>query len=411
VQVSGQVAVMNINGLLCKVIFDQNPTNSFYVEESFPLKWMYPYETPHGIIMKINRNPLPELSDDVFKLDHEFWSKYSARLCGNWITYDTSVKQITDFAERTYINNNYRGYTGDHAFVRDNDAQKAFSKLRSSQAGMYAWRCFPHSPQNPVGCPPEFVQKSAASQAALIRETDFAFKQAFAFCPYSPEAVYRYVNFLMQRAQAAEMSGQMDQAVRHFDDAILIAKTCKKLDPYNDSITGLIKTVQDYKQQFTGHAQAVNQIDQLENTARTNPGDIHNLITLGGTYMQMQQTNRAEELFSQALDTPGLKFNEAAAIAQYFNFIGNYPKLETALEKLAALAPGQPEPLYDLAALQTVLGSNTEAMKNLKQALDWSNQRRKLNPQASDLTASNRTDRRFDRLRPLPEFQKLLAPN
>jgi tetratricopeptide (TPR) repeat protein len=411
IQISGQVDVMNINGLLCKVIFDNNPTNEFYVEESFPLDWMYPYETPFGIIMKINRNLQPELSQDVFDLDHKFWTDFSPRLCGNWITYDTTVQQIADFVERTYIQNNYQGYTGDHAFVRDNDAQKAFSKLRSSQAGMYAWRCFPHSPQNPVGCPPEFVQKSAASQAALIRETDFAFKQAFAFCPYSPEAVYRYVNFLMQRAQAAEMSGQMDQAVRHFDDAILIAKTCKKLDPYNDSITGLIKTVQDYKQQFTGHAQAVNQIDQLENTARTNPGDIHNLITLGGTYMQMQQTNRAEELFSQALDTPGLKFNEAAAIAQYFNFIGNYPKLETALEKLAALAPGQPEPLYDLAALQTVLGSNTEAMKNLKQALDWSNQRRKLNPQASDLTASNRTDRRFDRLRPLPEFQKLLAPN
>ena len=97
VQVSGQVAVMNINGLLCKVIFDNNPTNSFYVEESFPLKWMYPYETPFGIIMKINRNPLPELPDEVFKLDHEFWSKFSTRLCGNWITYDTSVQQIVDF--------------------------------------------------------------------------------------------------------------------------------------------------------------------------------------------------------------------------------------------------------------------------------------------------------------------------
>ncbi len=46
VQVSGQVAVMEINGLLCKVIFDHNPTNEFYVEESFPLDWMYPYETP-----------------------------------------------------------------------------------------------------------------------------------------------------------------------------------------------------------------------------------------------------------------------------------------------------------------------------------------------------------------------------
>ena len=48
---------MMINGLLCKVIFDHNPTNEFYVEESFPLEWMYPYETPFGIIMKINRDP------------------------------------------------------------------------------------------------------------------------------------------------------------------------------------------------------------------------------------------------------------------------------------------------------------------------------------------------------------------
>ena len=31
----------------------------------------------------------------------------------------------------------------------------------------------------------------------MTRETDFAFKQSFAFCPYSPEAVYRYVNFLL----------------------------------------------------------------------------------------------------------------------------------------------------------------------------------------------------------------------
>jgi len=55
VQVSGQVAVMNINGLLTKVIFDHNPKNEFFVEESFPLDWMYPHLTPFGIIMKINR--------------------------------------------------------------------------------------------------------------------------------------------------------------------------------------------------------------------------------------------------------------------------------------------------------------------------------------------------------------------
>src|SRR5678809_269618 len=52
VQVSGQVAVMAINALLTKVIFDKNPDHEFYVEESFPLDWMYPHLTPFGIIMK-----------------------------------------------------------------------------------------------------------------------------------------------------------------------------------------------------------------------------------------------------------------------------------------------------------------------------------------------------------------------
>lgn len=36
ISVSGQVAVMQINGLLTKVIFDKNPTHEFYIEESFP---------------------------------------------------------------------------------------------------------------------------------------------------------------------------------------------------------------------------------------------------------------------------------------------------------------------------------------------------------------------------------------
>ena len=67
VSVSGQVAVMSINGLLTKVMFDQNPTNEFFVEESFPLDWMYPYETPAGIIMKISRQPLDTLNEDIIK--------------------------------------------------------------------------------------------------------------------------------------------------------------------------------------------------------------------------------------------------------------------------------------------------------------------------------------------------------
>ena len=389
VQVSGQAAVMNINGLLCKVIFDHCPTNEFYIEESFPLEWMYPYETPFGIIMKINRHPLTELPQDVFDLDHKFWSDFSTRLCGNWINYNTSVQQIADFVERTYVRNNYQGYTGDRAFIRDDDGQKAFSKLRSSQAGMYAWRL---SPQ----CPAEFRQKSAASQEALIRETDFAFKQAFAFCPYSPEAVYRYVNFLLQFGR--------------FDEAIIVAKTCKKLDPFNEGVTGLINNLEAFKAQSADRTQAINQISAMENTARTNPSNVANLLTLGGAYLQMQQTNRAAEIFDLALASPAIRFQDAAFIAQQFAGMNNLAKLEVALQKLANLAPDQPEARYDLAAIQAINGRSAEALQNLKIALEISAKRLATNPTARDLTTTARTDPRLAGLRSRPEFQKLVSP-
>jgi len=400
--------VMNINGLLCKVIFDHDPTNSFYVEESFPLDWMYPYETPFGIIMKINRDPLPELSDDVFKLDHQFWSKFSSRLCGDFITYDTTVQQIADFVDRTYIHNNYKGYNGDRAFVRDDDGQKAFSKLRSSQAGMYAWRC--GLPGSSPFCGPEYRQKTTASQAALIRETDFAFKQAFAFCPYSPEAVFRYVNFLLGLAQIEEQNGHPEKAGHYFDDAILVGETCQKLDPFNDQVAGLINSVKGYKNSISDRLQAVTQLDSMEAMARTNPANVQNLVILGSAYIQMQQTNRAVELFDQALGRPEISLGEAQAVAQYLAQMGNYPKLETAIKKLVSLAPDQPEPRLNLAALESITGRSTEALADLKQALDLGAKRLAGNPKAPDLVETVRKDPRFAPIRNLPEFQKLVLP-
>jgi tetratricopeptide (TPR) repeat protein len=408
VQVSGQVAVMNINGLLCKVIFDSNPTNSFYVEESFPLKWMYPYESPFGIIMKINRDPQSELSTNVFALDHQFWSKFSSRLCGNWINYDTTVQQIADFVDLTYIHNNYKGYIGNRAFVRDDDAQKAFSKLRSSQAGMYAWRC--GLPGSSPFCPPEYRQKTAASQDALIRETDFAFKQAFAFCPYSPEAVYRYVNFLLGLAQTEEMNGHPDKAGHYFDDAILVGETCKKLDPYNDQITSLINNVKSYKNQISERVQTATQLENMETTAHTNPANVENLVMLGNAYMQMQQSNRAVELFDTALARPEINLQQAQTIAMAFAQMQNLTKLDPVLRKMVSLAPDQPEPRCDLAALEAITGRSTQALADLKQALDLNAKRLAKTPGAHDLMDSVRTDPRFTTIRNLPEFQKLVPP-
>jgi tetratricopeptide (TPR) repeat protein len=393
VQVSGQVAVMMINGLLCQVIFDHNPTNEFYVEESFPLDWMYPYETPSGIIMKINRNPVMSLSVNVYKKDHEFWSKYSDRLVGNWITYDTTVKEIGDFAQRVYLGNNYAGYKGDRKFVRDDDAQKAFSKLRSSIAGMYAWRLG-------QSCPAEYRPKTEADMKLLVQETDFAFKQAFAFCPYSPEAVFRYVNFLL--------------TFNRLDDAEIVAETCLKLDPFNDQVKGLVGQLQEFKKQ----SGVRTQLQQMQTEAATNPNDFKNILALGSLYAQMQDTNRAFELFraasgfiDQELTNANARPDNLAAMAQICVALGNAPKLESTLARIIVLQPDQPEPRFDLAALEAITGKTNEALKNLGVCLDLSAKRRLTNPAARDLVAEARNDARFNTLRNEPGFQKLIPAN
>ena len=394
VQVSGQVAVMMINGLLCKVIFDRNPTNEFYIEESFPLDWMYPYETPFGVIMKINREPLTSLPPEVFKRDHEFWSKFSERLIGNWITYDTKPQEIADFSQRLYVGNNYAGFKGDRKFIRDDGGQKAFSKLRSSIAGVYAWR---------LGrdCPPEYRPKNEVETQALIKEADFAFKQAFAFCPYSPEAVYRYVNFLLN--------------YNRLDDALIVAETCIKLDPYNDQIKNLINQLKEFKAQSASRTQIQDQLQKLQSEAVAHPTNFPNILALGTLFTQMQETNRAAELFHQAavlfgqeLNDPNVRPDNVSAMAQIAAVIGDYAKLELTLQKLVTLMPGQPEPLYDLAALQVITGKNDAALKNLGTAIQMSSKRLLTNPAARDLIGEARKDPRFTPIRNLPEFQKLV---
>ncbi|HZF01112.1 MAG TPA: DUF2723 domain-containing protein [Methylomirabilota bacterium] len=402
VQASGQVTVMMINGLLCKVIFDKNPTNDFYIEESFPLEWMYPYETPFGVIMKINREPLQSLSEEVLKRDHEFWSKYCERLIGtNVVTSETTVAQITNFVQKVYLDHNYSGFKGDLKFIRDDDAQKAFSKLRDSQAGMYAWRLKLLIPPEQSRMADEYQiyrPKSDAEVQQLYKEADFAFKQSFAFCPYSPETVMRYINFLFQ--------------FNHFDDALMVIQTAQKLDPYNDQYAGTIKQIEDIQAQVAERNQALASVQKMETKAREHPANVQNLLSLGGAYYQMQQTDRAIETFDKALASPAISSAEAAGLAQFYSKLGaNYfNKLETVLEKLAVLAPDQPESYYELAAIKALQGKTNEALDQLRTTMDLNAKRLKADPTARDLAATNRTDVHFDSIRNLPEYQKIIPP-
>lgn len=220
VQVSGQVAVMSINGLLAKVIFDTNPAREFYLEESFPLDWMYPHLSPHGFIFKLNREPLAALSDEVVAKDRQFWIGQQTRLIGGWLTPDTTVQEVCAFVRKTFGRKDFSDFEGDRRFVGQSYANKLYSKLRSSIAGLYHWRIA--------------TAKTPAGQERMSVEADFAFRQAFALDPHSPDAVFRYVNLLV--------------SARRLEDAFRVAATAQSLDPTNTPLENLVSEVNRMKQ-------------------------------------------------------------------------------------------------------------------------------------------------------------------
>jgi tetratricopeptide (TPR) repeat protein len=144
VQVSGALGVMEINGILAEDIFKRNSyRHDFYVEESYVIPWMYPYLTPHGLIMKINSRQL-DLDPALVRSDSDFWDWYTRRLMS------------------------------DTRFLRDVVARKSFSKLRSAIAGLYASRM-------------------------RLPDAEAAFHEARMLYPLSPEANFRLVQEVLMR--------------------------------------------------------------------------------------------------------------------------------------------------------------------------------------------------------------------
>jgi tetratricopeptide (TPR) repeat protein len=382
VQVSGQVAVMAINALLTKVIFDKNPDHEFYVEESFPLDWMYPYLTPFGIIMKINRNPLPELPQDTIDRDHEFWSKYSDRLIGNWITYDTPVSNVCDFAERIYLHRDYSKFKGDPKFIRDDNAQKAFSKLRSSIGGVYNWRIA--------------NARNQPERDRMIKEAEFAFKQALAYCPFSPEAVFRYVNLLLSLNQPGRL-----------DDAIKIAQTCKKLDPSNAQVDDLMRKLKEIRQSMGTALEMQSKLSGIEGKFKSEP-TVSNAFSLANVYMSLGRSNDAVRVLGAALNHPQTDAGAVISIANAFVQLNQVGMLEQALGRLVTLTPDSPEAWYDYAGVLSIVGKTTNAVESLTKALALSGERMKKDTKARNLKDESLKDPRFNILRGMPEFQKLL---
>ena len=174
VSVEGVGGVMAINGILAKWIFDKNKDkHAFYVEESYVIPWMYPYLQPSGVIMKINKEPLPtpqqdqKLWESILRRDFAYWDRLLSE----------SIKRPE--------------------FFRDSDAQKAFSKLRCAIAGLYEYR-------------------------GIVNAAEAAYQQAISVCPESPEASFRLANLYMRMNQV--------------DKAVLTLQKLAERDPFNKQV-------------------------------------------------------------------------------------------------------------------------------------------------------------------------------
>ena len=162
VQVTGALGVMEINGILTKMMFDHDRLrHSFYVEESYVIPWMYPYLSPHGLIMKINADKTPYDAKTAAR-DRDFWDWYTRRLLS------------------------------DPMYRRDFAGQKSFSKLRAAIAGLYAKQ----------------GRRADAAQA---------FREACLLYPASPEASFRYAQEILLPAQRWDVVNELMDYTDHID--------------------------------------------------------------------------------------------------------------------------------------------------------------------------------------------------
>ncbi len=146
IQIKNSAAVMDINRMLAKIVHEENKDEyPFFVEESYPVAWMYPHLEPCGPIMRLRAKPTV-LTKEVIARNDAYWASLIEKLESN------------------------------RAFGRDSLSQTTFAKLRVSIAGLY--------------------QKHGCNEAA-----EAAFKQAVALSPTTLETNMRFALFYVKTEQ------------------------------------------------------------------------------------------------------------------------------------------------------------------------------------------------------------------
>jgi tetratricopeptide (TPR) repeat protein len=155
---SGSNDVFDINGIVAQKIFEKNKKDhTFYIEQSVPIAWMYPYLLPSGLIFKLNPEPLASLPASAVEEDRNFWDAYSQKLLS------------------------------DPKFRLDSFAMLNFGKLAFWHSDLYRWR-------------------------GLVKEQEYWLKMSLKLCPQLQDAVNSLSHLLMDQKRFDEAIAIVQQA-------------------------------------------------------------------------------------------------------------------------------------------------------------------------------------------------------
>ncbi|HEX4140512.1 MAG TPA: DUF2723 domain-containing protein [Candidatus Methylacidiphilales bacterium] len=154
----GSNDVFDINGIVAQKIFEKNKKDhTFYIEQSVPITWMYPYLLPSGLIFKLNPEPMDKLPAGAVAADRKFWDAYSEKL-------------LTDPHYRV-----------------DNDAVLVFAKLCFWHSDLYRWR-------------------------QMDAEQEYFLRMAIKLCPQLQDAVYSLTHLLTDQGRFDDAMAVIQQA-------------------------------------------------------------------------------------------------------------------------------------------------------------------------------------------------------
>ncbi|MBR4170294.1 MAG: DUF2723 domain-containing protein [Kiritimatiellae bacterium] len=330
VQVSGALGVMEINGILCEMMFRKNKRlHEFFVEESYVIRWMYPYLTPNGLVMRINPEKC-DISPRNVVDDLDFWDWYSRKL----------VKSPQ--------------------FRRDVPAQKSFSKLRSAIAGLYA-------------------------EHRMFAEAESAFQEARCLYPVSPEANFRMIQEVLlpqsRHDEAIDILQDYTKRDPNNDRGRDFLKYLVDVKKTMATRNGLVSKYQKDKTLTDAEmytlAEAFRKLGQIRESSQLlmqiaakpgkQPKEVYDLaMTLAG----MQQYQEATMLLDRVQDyILRLPADDLWLVAQVYSCVNDLDKMAEPLRRCLQLKPTHWEAWITIAQIYNQRGQRAEAISAVGRAL------------------------------------------